>query len=231
MSIDDEAVVTELLQRPRIMSCKLLVRGALLLLLCTAAVVGVTMLIILQPTPQVPVPTLYKNDTFAEVFRISPFCLSRGDTMREGHSFGWFGNRPVRYGIWHILVSHNTSNIFINVGRTLWFETREEAQGLISHRDTNWCTYAHANGYTSIQIRQNFQGRSEMIMCDDANNRDTNIGPCAFGPYFTRGASIDTIYPCECSDIMNVLNCAGEHAQQQSCSDATHLFDHLSNGG
>ena len=184
------------------------------------------------------VPSLYENGSFAEVFRMAPLCIDR--SMREGLSYGseaigWGGGRmvadaPTRYGVWHFLMPANTTNVLVNVGRTLRFETRADADRVmtankplprdtsgasLAQREREWCPYAHERGFSSIQVRSSF-GRSVLILCDDANNRSPNVGACAPGPYFTPSMSA-----CECSDTSNALNCDGAHARPLRCEDAT----------
>jgi hypothetical protein len=171
-----------------------------------------------QPPPG-NVNVLYASNMFAEVFRFAPVCGSPGPSYREGWSFGWpqytKPSHPLRYGVWFVLVPPNTTNVFINVGRSMRVESRDELEEEIG-RDTYWCSRAHELGYDSIQTRVGHK-YSELVMCDDVHNRVANVGPCTPELYRKHSGHLE---PCNCSDIMSVVNCNGLDGSTQSCEDA-----------
>ena len=222
-------------------TAKILTRAWIAMLVAFSTVAGVAGLIwcFRHQSREKPIAKLYKDFEFAEVFRISAPCLKNvHPDMREGLSFGWPGpetermQRPVRYGVWFLMVQPKATGIFVNVGRTIALENREEGWRITGKKqDTRWCEYARANGFDSIQIRLDGPRRthSELVLCDDANTRAPSLGPCASGLLFRAGGAL---VPCNCSQIPNSVNCVGDdHARLQSCSDAHKQFDALARGG
>ena len=175
----------------------------------------------------------YQAHSWAEVTRWPAACrrdswqcegltVMSQNYWRQGDSWA---DTPRAYGCWFFLAPG--SGIFVNTGRTVFFENRDDASqffGVASDKaqrdgnaaadDTGWCSEAVRRGIDSIQVNVHSylkpdsgldRGLVELVVCNERCATEELCGACP--PLELRtGAAAGT--PCsECDERGGMLNC------------------------
>lgn len=136
------------------------------------------------------------------------------------------------------------SGVFINIGRSLRYRTRQAAAKALgppdpvgAKRDGTWCTTARARGYDSVQVQTDLPGSTfmyvkhasrqtralvELVVCHD----DCATKPaCDACPPMELRTGVSASRPCACEHGMGFIQCGTLNASDAPC-DRLHVRHH-----